>query len=45
MFFNAITGEVEFEYGGFKDPITAKTKEDKLITIYELGVLVKEIRE
>ena len=45
VFFNAITGEVEFEYGGFKEPIRCKTKEDKDIAIYELGVLVKEIRE
>ena len=45
VFFNAITGDVEFEYGGFKDPIMAKTKEDQLIQIYEMGVLVKEIRE
>jgi len=45
VFFNAITGEQEFEYGGFKDPITVKTKEDKTVEIYELGCLVKEIRE
>ena len=40
-----MTGDVEFEYGGFKEHIRVKTKEDKDICIYELGVLVKEIRE
>ena len=43
VFFNAQTGEVEFQYGGFKDkPYELKNKNRETIAIYELGLLIKD---
>ena len=45
MFFDCNTGATLFEYGGFKKPMIVKNKAGKEVPIYELGALVKEIRE
>lgn len=45
VFFDANTGSAVLEYGGFKKPLMIKNKAGKETPVYELGALVKEIRE
>ena len=45
VFFKVTTGELVFEYGGIQTPFVTKNCNDKEVKIYELGCLVKEIRE
>lgn len=55
VIFDAKSGEVKFEYGGVKEflEVTLNQEEvpseisgeERKITIYDLGLLVKEIRE
>ena len=45
VFFNASNGRVVFEYGGVKSPIDVTNQNGKLVQIFELGMLIKEVRE
>lgn len=45
VFFNAKTGEKVLEYGGFQRPLRVTVDDRQEIEVYELGLLVKEIRE
>jgi hypothetical protein len=45
VFFDACSGEIIFEYGGVKQPMKVQNSQGEEIEIYELGLLVKEIRE
>lgn len=45
VFFNINTGNIVFEYGGIQTPIETTNSSGKTIKVYELGCLVKEIRE
>ena len=45
VFFDACSGEVIFEYGGVKQPLRVQNSQGEEIEIYELGLLIKEIRE
>lgn len=45
VFFDACSGKVVFEYGGAKTPMLAMKPHGEECEIYELGLLVKEIRE
>lgn len=45
VFFDIFTGQIMFEYGGVQNQMMAKTKAGQEVPIYELGCLVKEIRE
>lgn len=45
VFFEVATGRVLLEYGGVGKPMKATNGNNKEIEIYELGCLVKEIRE
>ena len=42
---NINTGNIVFEYGGIQTPIETTNSSGKTIKVYELGCLVKEIRE
>lgn len=41
-FFNAMTGEVVFEYGGVQAPIKAINGQKQKIDAFEFGIIVKE---
>jgi hypothetical protein len=45
VFFEVSTGNIVFEYGGIQNPILIKSPSGEDVPIYELGCLVKEIRE
>lgn len=45
VFFNVANGNLMFEYGGIQSPVTFKNPSGEDVIIYELGCLVKEIRE
>jgi hypothetical protein len=45
VFFDACSGNVVFEYGGAKDPMQCLKANGEGCEIFELGLLVKEIRE
>ena len=45
VFFDVCSGNVVFEYGGAKDPMQCFKANGDKVEIFELGVLVKEIRE
>lgn len=45
VFFDIENGELVFEYGGIQTPSNFKTQNGQEVPIYELGCLVKEIRE
>lgn len=45
VYFDACSGKVVFEYGGAKQPMIAMKPQGEETEIFELGVLVKEIRE
>ena len=46
VFFNAATGAIVFEWGGIQLPMVCKGKEseDQTVDIYDLGILVKEVK-
>lgn len=45
IFFEISSGNIVFEYGGVQTPFTIRNSSDEEVEIYELGCLVKEIRE
>ena len=45
VFFDIENGDLVFEYGGIQDPANFKTQNGQEVPIYELGCLIKEIRE
>lgn len=45
VFFDVNTGNIMFEYGGTQTHFTTNNNSGNKINVYELGCLVKEIRE
>ena len=45
VFFEVGTGNVVFDYGGVKTQFRTKSSNGNEIEVYEMGCLIKEIRE
>jgi hypothetical protein len=45
VFFDAVTGRLVFNYGGVKKEFKAINSSGNEIEVYEIGCLIKEIRE
>lgn len=45
VFFEVATGQIVFDYGGVKKQFKTKNSNGNEIEVYEMGCLIKEIRE
>jgi len=45
VFFEVATGQIVFDYGGVKKQFRTKNSNGNEIEVYEMGCLIKEIRE